>query len=202
MKLEIDQINIKVNTNLSFIRNLNWPRWKRVLLTRTIAIAPTLVVTLTSTVDKLTGMNDYLNALMVIQLPFAILPTLTFSSSKLVMGKFSNNTFNMVTATLLSVIVIFINIYFVVQTVIGIESSFQWLIYSIAAFYGVLYIVFVLYLVSKLVSHKKIFVTYFPFLLFQVGCYLSVLNFKCLESIPKIGKYFSEVPELEYKYTD
>lgn len=114
----------------------------------TIAIAPTLAVTLTSTVDKLTGMNDYLNALMVIQLPFAILPTLTFSSSKLVMGKFSNNNFNKITATLLSLVVVVINVYFVIQTVIGIESSFKWLIYGIAAIYGVFYVIFVLYLVS------------------------------------------------------
>lgn len=47
--------------------NLKWPRWKRVLFTRTIAIAPTLAVTLTSNLETLTGMNTYLNALMVLQ---------------------------------------------------------------------------------------------------------------------------------------
>lgn len=127
--------------------NLNWPRWKRVLLTRTIAIAPTLVVTLTSNLDRLSDLNDYLNALMVIQLPFAILPTLTFSSSTLVMGTFANNLFNRTVATVLSIAVVFINIYFVVQTVLEIDSNFIIIIYTIAGIYGVCYVIFVVYLV-------------------------------------------------------
>lgn len=47
--------------------NLKWPRWKRVLLTRTIAIAPTLGVAVASNLSTLAGMNTYLNALMVLQ---------------------------------------------------------------------------------------------------------------------------------------
>ncbi|XP_075584705.1 protein Malvolio [Dermatophagoides farinae] len=98
--------------------NLKWPRWKRVLLTRSIAIAPTFLVTIFSNVQSLTGMNDYLNALMVIQLPFAILPTLTFSSSIMVMGKFVNNLFNLIIATTLSIVVIVVNIYFAIQLIV------------------------------------------------------------------------------------
>jgi len=166
--------------------NLKWPRWKRVLLTRTIAIAPTLAVTLTSTIQKLTGMNDYLNAvllirlsqyehaslicilsfpiiqLMVIQLPFAILPTLTFSSSQLVMGRFVNNRFNRFVATALSVAVVLINIYFVIQTLMGIESDFIILIYVVAAIYGIFYFIFVLYLVGGLGCFRNL-VTKFAF---------------------------------------
>lgn len=210
--------------------NLKWPRWQRVLLTRTIAIAPTLAVTLTSsgkrtesgldfqlemsylttrylitkilsiTVDKLTGMNDYLNALMVIQLPFAILPTLTFSSSKIVMGKFSNNTFNRIVATILSLVVVFINIYFVMQTLLNIQSNFNWLIYIIAGIYGVFYVVFVLYLVSiRIMQNEDIPITHF---FIQCGCYLSVLNVTCLQIIPGIGKYFIENNKVEYKYIE
>ena len=35
-------------------------------------------------------MNDLLNALMSLQLPFALIPTLTFTSSEQIMGEFRN----------------------------------------------------------------------------------------------------------------
>jgi natural resistance-associated macrophage protein len=60
--------------------NLHWARWKRVLLTRTIAIAPTLFLAIFADIQQLTGLNDYLNAVMTLQLPFALIPTLTFTS--------------------------------------------------------------------------------------------------------------------------
>lgn len=71
--------------------NLNWTRWKRVLFTRSIAIVPTLALTLTSGVDGLTGFNDLLNVLMSIQLPFAVLPLLTFTNDIDVMGEYRNS---------------------------------------------------------------------------------------------------------------
>ena len=64
--------------------NLKWKRWQRVLLTRTIAMGPTFSLAYFSDIENLTGMNDILNALMSIQLPFAIIPTLTFTSSRYV----------------------------------------------------------------------------------------------------------------------
>ena len=128
--------------------NLKWPRWKRVLLTRSIAIAPTLAVTVFSDIKKLTGMNDYLNALMVIQLPFAVLPTLTFSSSKLVMGKFVNNFFNFFIATTLSIAVIVINIYFVIQLIIDKSGNYSYITYPVTFIIGSFYLIFILYLVS------------------------------------------------------
>ncbi len=44
--------------------NLKWSRWRLVLFTRSVAIAPTFAVTLTSHMRQLSSMNDYLNALM------------------------------------------------------------------------------------------------------------------------------------------
>ena len=61
--------------------NLHWVRWKRVLLTRSIAIAPTLALAVFSDINGLTSMNDFLNAVMSLQLPFALIPTLTFTSN-------------------------------------------------------------------------------------------------------------------------
>ena len=45
---------------------------------------PTLSVAFFSDISDLTGMNDVLNALMAILLPFAVIPAITFSSSRCV----------------------------------------------------------------------------------------------------------------------
>jgi len=127
--------------------NLKWPRWKRVLLTRTLAIAPTLAVTLTSDINQLTGMNDYLNALMSLQLPFALLPTLTFTSSHYVMGDFTNGITNKIIASILSLVVVVINIYFVVQLVVA-NFSGKIYAYVLVAVFGVYYMAFIIYLVN------------------------------------------------------
>ena len=58
-----------------FLR-ISWSRWKRVLFTRSIAIAPTLFVAFYEGVQDLTGMNDFLNVLQSLQVhcqrPFGV----------------------------------------------------------------------------------------------------------------------------------
>lgn len=70
--------------------NLQWARWKRVLFTRVIAIIPTFLLAFFSHIEDLTGMNDFLNAIMSMQLPFATIPTIAFTSNSLIMGEFVN----------------------------------------------------------------------------------------------------------------
>lgn len=70
--------------------NLQWARWKRVLFTRTIAIVPTFCLAFFSHLDDLTSMNDILNAIMSLQLPFATIPTIAFTSNPQLMGEFVN----------------------------------------------------------------------------------------------------------------
>lgn len=70
--------------------NLQWARWKRVLFTRTIAIVPTFLVAFFADMNNLSNMNDVLNAIMSLQLPFATLPTIAFTSSVQIMGEFRN----------------------------------------------------------------------------------------------------------------
>ncbi|KAF7495575.1 Protein Malvolio [Sarcoptes scabiei] len=162
--------------------NLQWPRWKRVLLTRSIAILPTLAVTIYSDIQSLTGLNDYLNALMVIQLPFAVLPTLTFSSSKIVMGKFVNNYFSLISATLLSISVIVINIYFVLQMLIELSKTIDaWILLGLSTVFGIFYSLFVLYL---------------------FGCFLTVIGFRFHHKICPFGNHFIEMEQIEYQYLD
>ncbi|XP_011903677.1 PREDICTED: natural resistance-associated macrophage protein 2 isoform X7 [Cercocebus atys] len=70
--------------------NLKWSRFARVILTRSIAIIPTLLVAVFQDVEHLTGMNDFLNVLQSLQLPFALIPILTFTSLRPVMSDFAN----------------------------------------------------------------------------------------------------------------
>ncbi|XP_014224947.1 protein Malvolio-like isoform X1 [Trichogramma pretiosum] len=123
--------------------NLQWARWKRVLFTRTIAIVPTLFVALYAEFGQLTKMNDILNAVMSIQLPFAALPTIAFTSSVAIMGEFRNGLFNKIVATILSLLVISINIYFAYDKV----SDMGTLGKTLICIYAVLYLIFCLYLV-------------------------------------------------------
>uniref|UniRef100_A0AAQ4QJC3 Solute carrier family 11 member 2 n=1 Tax=Gasterosteus aculeatus aculeatus TaxID=481459 RepID=A0AAQ4QJC3_GASAC len=114
--------------------NLRWSRFARVLLTRSIAITPTLLVAIFQDVQHLTGMNDFLNVLQSMQLPFALIPILTFTNTK-------NNCIG---GGLVILIVCVINMYFVVVFVSDLDSA--WL-YALAAVLSIAYLLFVGYLV-------------------------------------------------------
>ncbi|XP_032455423.1 protein Malvolio isoform X2 [Nasonia vitripennis] len=134
--------------------NLQWPRWKRVLLTRSIAIVPTFFVAFFTSIDKMTDMNDTLNVLMSLQLPFAALPTIAFTSNARIMGEFKNGRFYNFVATVLSLFVITINIYLVSLTVSDIVRddvpSTRKLIIAFVAIIAMLYVIFCLYLIIYL----------------------------------------------------
>ncbi|XP_070166262.1 protein Malvolio isoform X1 [Polyergus mexicanus] len=125
--------------------NLQWARWKRVLFTRTIAIIPTFLVAFFADMNNLSGMNDILNAIMSLQLPFATLPTIAFTSSVQIMGEFRNGIVNKIVSTALSILVITINIYFVIQTVQE-DLPQHWAVFLGMSIYAILYLIFCAYL--------------------------------------------------------
>ncbi|XP_008317217.1 natural resistance-associated macrophage protein 2-like [Cynoglossus semilaevis] len=124
--------------------NLRWSRFARVLLTRSLAITPTLLVAIFQDVHHLTGMNDFLNVLQSMQLPFALIPILTFTSLPSIMKDFANGLVFKIGGGLLIVLVCSINVYFVVVYVTTFNSV--WL-YVLAAVFSVAYLTFVGYLV-------------------------------------------------------
>ncbi|CAB4058568.1 SLC11A2 [Lepeophtheirus salmonis] len=104
--------------------NLRWKRWQRVLLTRTVAILPTFLVAYYQNILDLSGMNDLLNVLMSLQLPFALFPTIAMTSNLSIMTQdFINGTFTKISAVTLSFVVIGVNLYFVLEYTAGI---FAW----------------------------------------------------------------------------
>ncbi|XP_004560317.1 natural resistance-associated macrophage protein 2 [Maylandia zebra] len=124
--------------------NLRWSRFARVLLTRTLAIMPTLLVAIFQDVQHLTGMNDFLNVLQSMQLPFALIPILTFTSLPSLMNEFANGLVFKIGGGVVILIVCAINMYFVVVYVSILGSV--WL-YVLSAFLSIAYLVFVGYLV-------------------------------------------------------
>ncbi|XP_077427967.1 natural resistance-associated macrophage protein 2-like isoform X2 [Vanacampus margaritifer] len=123
--------------------NLRWSRFARVALTRSLAIAPTLLVAVFQDVQHLTGLNDFLNVLQSMQLPFALIPILTFTSLPSLMKDFANGLLLKIWGGLLVLTVCAINVYFVVLYVTSLGSV--WL-YVLAAFLSVAYLTFVGYL--------------------------------------------------------
>ncbi|KAI3370219.1 hypothetical protein L3Q82_025005, partial [Scortum barcoo] len=127
--------------------NLRWSRFARVLLTRSIAITPTLLVAIFQDVEHLTGMNDFLNVLQSMQLPFALIPILTFTSLTSIMNDFANGLLWKISGGIVILMVCAINMYFVVVYVTSLNSV---LLYVLAALLSVAYLCFVGYLVSQI----------------------------------------------------
>ena len=54
----------------------------RILLCRLIAIGPAIAVTIGGSIEDANDMNNYINVVMFLVLPFAVIPTVTFTSSR------------------------------------------------------------------------------------------------------------------------
>ncbi|XP_053373453.1 natural resistance-associated macrophage protein 2-like isoform X2 [Mercenaria mercenaria] len=156
--------------------DLKWERWQRVLLTRSIAILPTILLAVFKGIQDLTYMNDLLNVIMSLQLPFALIPVLTFTSAKNLMGTFVNGIAVMIAAGLLTIIVIGINLFFVVVFIQDLPS--HWAIYLAMSVLIILYLLFVIYLAW--------------YCLIVMGCRV-LENIPCCmkqQDIPYLGEYF------------
>ncbi|XP_051769302.1 natural resistance-associated macrophage protein 2-like isoform X2 [Ctenopharyngodon idella] len=126
--------------------NLRWSRFARVLLTRSIAILPTLLVAVFRDVQHLTGMNDFLNVLQSILLPFALIPILTFTSLTSLMNDFANGLAWKISGGVLIVAVCAINIYFVVVYVMVFNNIY---LYVFSVLISIAYLCFIVYLVWR-----------------------------------------------------
>ncbi len=130
--------------------NLRWKRWQRVLLTRSIAVLPTFLVAFYQRIDQLSSMNDLLNCLMSLMLPFALIPTIKFSSSKAVMGEdFANGLGSKVLSVTLSIVIVAVNMFFVIDYVLGLAINSVWflVLFALAA---IAYLSFCAYLTADL----------------------------------------------------
>lgn len=89
---------------------LKTARWKRVLFTRSLAIVPAVLVALNAS-SNMDGLNESLNILQSVQLPFALIPLLYFSTNKEVMGQYTLSRFNKIGVWVLAFVLIVANCY-------------------------------------------------------------------------------------------
>ena len=94
------------------------PVWQRVLLTRSIAIIPAFLVSFLSR-ETLFGMDNYLNILQAVQLPFALIPLIKFVGSKKIMGDFVVSKWQIGIATFIGTGLFLMNFLFIF-------SDFTW----------------------------------------------------------------------------
>uniref|UniRef100_A0A1B6FA68 Protein Malvolio n=1 Tax=Cuerna arida TaxID=1464854 RepID=A0A1B6FA68_9HEMI len=130
--------------------NLTWTRWKRVLFTRAVAIVPTFFVAFYNNMADLSGMNDLLNAIMSLQLPFATIPTIAFTSNPHIMGEFVNGWQNKLISISLSLLVIGINVFFVVDSVVRSMTDNYILLFGLGL-YSLVYLSMCLYLMLHMI---------------------------------------------------
>ncbi|KAJ8765532.1 hypothetical protein K2173_014654 [Erythroxylum novogranatense] len=136
--------------------NLKLKKWQRALITRSCAIIPTIIVALVfdTSDDMLDVVNEWINVLLAIQIPFALVPLLCLVSKEQTMGTFAIGPVLKILAWLVAVLVIMINGYlmydFFSNEVKGVMLSI-----TICAFTGV-YVAFVAYLVLKGITFSSL----------------------------------------------
>ncbi|KAK8705579.1 hypothetical protein V6N13_049177 [Hibiscus sabdariffa] len=127
--------------------NLRLKKWLRALITRSFAIVPTIIVAIVFNTSEasLDILNEWLNVLQSIQIPFALVPLLTLVSKEQVMGVFRIGPILERLAWTVAALVIIINGYllfdFFVSEVRGLLFGLMICIWTVA------YIAFIVYLV-------------------------------------------------------
>eukprot|EP00927_Polykrikos_kofoidii_P067096 TRINITY_DN62619_c0_g1_i1.p1 TRINITY_DN62619_c0_g1~~TRINITY_DN62619_c0_g1_i1.p1 ORF type:complete len:535 (-),score=71.77 TRINITY_DN62619_c0_g1_i1:24-1628(-) len=118
--------------------------WKRVAFTRTIALGPSLLVAAYSIESNLfNNINEYLNVLQAVQLPFAMLPVLHFVMQDS-MGRFRPGGLGTIVNVCLAILVLGIN----VASAVEFTESYSGTSLVFVCLYAVCYAIVVIRLVS------------------------------------------------------
>lgn len=128
--------------------------------------------------------NRFLTS-QALQLPFATIPTIAFSSSVAIMGDFANGFGNRLTSILLSFVVISLNLFFVVSQVQEADLSSGWI-----SFIGMLELEFQRINFNLLFKFPVIVsIAYIAFIIYLVLHMCCSMGMEKLERIPLIRKY-------------
>jgi hypothetical protein len=133
---------------------LRIPAWQRLALTRSIALVPALLVALATQANPRVSddVDQWLNILQAVQLPFALLPVLHFTSDRALMGEFKNGAKTSFAVWALALFVIFINIFTIVQYVTDPDSPTPYDIkfFIFVGLVGAVYLAFIGHVVTKM----------------------------------------------------
>lgn len=99
--------------------DIHIPSWLRRLITRALAIIPAVIVAALYG-EHGTGQLLILSQVVLsLQLSFAVIPLVIFTGDKAKMGRFANGRLMQATAWFVAILIAVLNIYLIVQTVIG-----------------------------------------------------------------------------------
>jgi manganese transport protein len=99
--------------------NIRLKPWLRRLITRLIAVIPALIVTVIYGEQGTTDLLVLSQVILSMQLSFAVVPLVIFTSDKAKMGEFVNKPFLKICVWIISIIIIILNLYLLFQTFFG-----------------------------------------------------------------------------------
>ncbi|MBB4804986.1 manganese transport protein [Chryseobacterium defluvii] len=99
--------------------NIRLKPWLRRLITRLIAVIPALIVTIIYGEKGTTDLLVLSQVILSMQLSFAVVPLVMFTSDKVKMGEFVNKPFLKVCVWIISFVIIILNLYLLYQTFFG-----------------------------------------------------------------------------------
>lgn len=118
----------------------------RRLITRLIAIVPAVLVILFYGEDDVDNLLIFSQVILSLQLGFAIIPLIHFVSDKKTMGKFAINTYVKISAWLIAIVLVYLNLRMIIEEsdiLIESSSSLIWKIFVVIA--GILFFLFLAY---------------------------------------------------------
>lgn len=137
--------------------------WKRVAITRSIALVPAIIVALMATSPS-TGdtLDEYLNLLQSVQLPFALLPILHFTNSKRIMGgDFVNSPRFKIFGWFVTILICGINFYLIGSQILNFSVSGlpdTWWMYTILVILCTAYLCFICFIVWSDLAYAVVWV--------------------------------------------
>lgn len=135
--------------------NLRLKKWLRALITRSFAIVPTMAVALIfdTSEETLDVLNEWLNVLQSIQIPFALIPLLYLVSKEQIMGSFKIGPVLKTVAWIVAALVILINGYLLLDFF---SSEVNGVFFTtIVCAFTAAYIAFIVYLIIRGISFSS-----------------------------------------------
>ncbi|MDR7001323.1 Nramp family divalent metal transporter [Neobacillus niacini] len=99
--------------------NIRLPAWLRRLITRLIAIVPAVIVTALYGESRTAQLLILSQVILSLQLSFAVVPLIKFTSDKKKMGEFVNPLWLKILAWIVATVIICLNVYLLFQTFFG-----------------------------------------------------------------------------------
>ncbi|GAB6988204.1 Nramp family divalent metal transporter [Paenibacillus pini] len=97
--------------------DIRLPSWLRRLVTRLIAIIPAVIVTAIAGESGTEKLLIFSQVILSLQLPFAVIPLVKFTSDKKIMGKFVNPLWVKILAWFVTVVIVILNVFLIIQTI-------------------------------------------------------------------------------------